>query len=492
METGRSGLPPLGAHLHLLGICGYAVSGLALACRQMGYRVTGSDEDAYPPTTEILKEAGIEFARVHTPANLDRWGVPDLVILGNQVQASNSELEGAITRALPLLSEAEAQGLLARGRLRAVICGTHGKTTTSSLAAWMLEGAGLDPGFRLGSTSRDFGMAVRLGDLSSPFVFEGDEYTTSALDRRAKFLHWHPQVVTLLNLELDHPDLYPNIAAYTEPYRKLVGEIPEDGLLVVNAEAPAALALSASAACRVETFGLHAGDWRLAGEPQMDAGRRQLRVAGPNGLQVAMPLPIFGDHNASNALAALATAVALGASADRSAQAAASYRGAARRFEFLGAVEEVTVVDDYAHHPTKIRATLAGARQWAGPQRQLVIVHVPHTYSRTLALLEDYRDAFEGADLVVLGPIEPARERALAGSVSSADVAARVRGAEVVLVGSAEEAVEVVRRHLSPPALVVCTSVRGFDGVAARLLSALREAADQLPKPRLEAASSRD
>lgn len=476
-ENGPSRFPPAGAHLHLLGICGYAVSGLALACQRMGYRVTGSDEDAYPPTTEVLKEAGIEFAKRHTPKNLERWGIPDLVILGNQVQGSNSELESVLASGLPLLSEAEAQGLLARGRLRAVICGTHGKTTTSSLAAWMLEGAGLDPGFRLGSTSRDFGMTVRLGDLSSPFVFEGDEYTTSALDRGAKFLHWHPQVVTMLNLELDHPDLYADLGAYTRPYQQLLDGMPADGLLIVNAEAPAALALATRVSCRVETFGLQTGSWRLSGEPKTENGQRELRVAGPNDLEVALTLPMFGDHNASNALAALATAVALGADPLRAAQAAASYRGAARRFEILGEVAEVTVIDDYAHHPTKIRATIAGARQWAGPQRQLLMVHVPHTYSRTKALLEDYRDAFAGADLVVLGPIEPARERALAGSVSSADVAAQVCGTEVVLVGSAEEAVEVVLRNLTAPAVVVCSSVRGFDGVAGRLLSAIGEMA---------------
>ncbi len=471
MAPGRWPDPP--AHLHLLGICGYAVSGLALAVAQLGYRVTGSDEDAYPPTTDILSSAGVEFAAQHEALNLDRWGVPDLVVLGNQVQAGNLELAAALARGLPVVSEAEAQGLLAADRPRAVICGTHGKTTTASLCAWMLEGAGLNPGFRLGSTSRDFGATVRLGDLRSPFVFEGDEYTTSALDPRAKFLHWRPEVVALLNLELDHPDIYPDLEAYTAPYRTLLDGLPEGGLLLVNGEDPGAERLAQGFSGRVQRWGLGSGDWRLVRPARLEGRTQLLEVAGPDRVRVAMQLPMLGRHSVSNALAALAAAVALGADPEAAAAAASGYQGAARRFEVLGTAAQVTVVDDYAHHPTKLRATIAAARQWIGKDQQLVLVHVPHTYSRTLALLAEYRDAFRGADLVVLGPIEAARERNLEGSVSSRDVAARVHGTELVLVDSADQAIQVVRERVRPPALVVCSSVRGFDGVAARLLSSL-------------------
>jgi len=464
--------PP--AHIHFLGICGYAVSGLALACQQLGYLVTGADEDAYPPTTTILEAAGIQFASGHSPENLRRWGAPQMVVLGNQVQRGNPELAAALGAGMVVVSEAEAQGRLAQGRRSAVVCGTHGKTTTTSLAVWMLDQAGLRPGFRLGATSRDFGLAVSLGDWQrrSPFVFEGDEYTTSALDRRAKFLQWHPQVVTLLNLELDHPDLYPDLAAYIAPYRQLVAAMPPDGRLLVNRENAPALALAQEAGCRVATWGV-GGDWHLAEDPLVDGDHQLLQVVGPGGATVPMRLPIFGAHNASNALGALATAVELGAPLDLAAAAAATYRGVARRFEVVAEAGGVTVVDDYAHHPTKLRATIAGARQRVGDDVQVVVVHVPHTYSRTLALLPEYADAFRGADLVVLGPIEPARERSLAHTVSSADVARQVVGTEVVLVESTAEAVEVVRRRVHPPAMVVCSSVRGFDGAAGRIAAAL-------------------
>jgi UDP-N-acetylmuramate: L-alanyl-gamma-D-glutamyl-meso-diaminopimelate ligase len=474
---GPAGWPEPPGHLHFLGICGYAVSGLALCCQELGFLVTGSDEDAYPPTTDVLSRASIPFIQGHDPANLDRWGVPDLVVLGNQVQAGNPELAAALARGLPLLSEAEAYLGLTAGRTRAVVCGTHGKTTTATLAAWMLEGAGCRPGFRLGATSRDFNSTARLGDPrpGGPFVFEGDEYTTSALDSSAKFLHWQPQVVTLLNLELDHPDLYPDLEAYQVPYRRLVAELPASGWLIYNGEDPRAEALAASTPAQTQRFGLHRGDWTLAKPPVAAGGAQRLEVVIPGGEEVAIAMPSFGAHNASNALAALATAVHLGADPEAAALSAADYQGPARRFEVIGAVAGVTVVDDYAHHPTKIRATIAGARQQFGSQVQLVMVHVPHTYSRTLALLPEYGQAFQGLDLLVLGPIEPARERHLAGTVSSAEVAALVQGPEIVLVDSAEAAIHEVEARLRSPAVVVCSSVRGFDGVAARMLARLRE-----------------
>jgi len=475
-ESVPVGWPAPPAHLHFLGICGYAVSGLALCCAELGYRVTGADEDAYPPTTEILEAAGIPFQPRHDPENLDRWGVPDLVVLGNQVQAGNLELEAVRQRALPLLSEAEAYRGLTQGRRRAVVCGTHGKTSTSALTAFMLEAAGCRPGFRLGATPRDFSATARLGDPreGGPFVFEGDEYTTSALDQSAKFLHWQPQVVTLLNLELDHPDLYPDLASYLVPYRRLVEGLGEGGQLIFNQADPQARELAAASPAGAQSFGLKDADWSLVRPPTKAGDRLQLVVRSPAG-ELEMALPGFGDHSAANALAALATAVQLGADPATAARAATSYRGVARRFEVLGTFAEVTVVDDYAHHPTKIRATIAGARQQFGPEIQLVMVHVPHTYSRTRGLLAEYRGAFDGLDLLVLGPIEPARERDLAGTVSSADVAALVSGPELVLVESATAAIIATLERLRPPTLVVCSSVRGFDGVAARLLQAVRE-----------------
>ena len=468
------GWPEPPARLHFLGICGYAVSGLALALAELGYRVSGSDEDPYPPTTDLLRAAGIPYASRHSAGALTTFGRPDLVILGNQVQPGNPELAAALAAGLEVVSEAEAEGRLAASRPRAVVCGTHGKTTTSTLLAHMLEVAGMGPGFRLGATSRNFGVSVRLGGLEhrSPFVFEGDEYTTSALDRRAKFLHWSPDYVGVLNLELDHPDLYPDLEAYRAPYLELVAGMPPSGRLLLRAGDQAVRDLAEAATCPVTLVGGEEGEWRLQPPPRALRDGQLLQVSGPLGLRVSMRLPLFGLHNAENALMALALAVALGADPSAAAGAAASFRGPGRRFEIVGEAGGATVVDDYAHHPTKLRATVAAARQMA-PGRQLILVHVPHTYSRTRALLPEYREAFRGADVLILGPIEPARERHLEGSVSSEDVARLVEGPEVVLVRSAGEAVSAVLERVRPPALVVCCSVRGFDQVAERLLAAL-------------------
>ncbi|MGC1185476.1 MAG: Mur ligase domain-containing protein, partial [Candidatus Dormiibacterota bacterium] len=263
VETAPRVWPHPPAHIHFLGICGYAVSGLALCCLELGYRVTGADEDAYPPTTETLAQAGIQFGRHHEAANLERWGRPQLVVLGNQVQAGNPELLAAGQMGLPLLSEAEAYRGLTSGRQRAVICGTHGKTTTSALTAFMLDRAGRVPGFRLGATSRDFTSTARLGDPrpDGPFVFEGDEYTTSALDPSAKFLHWQPQVVTLLNLELDHPDLYPDLSAYVAPYRELLAGQGSTDQLIYHAADPLVSELAQDSPAQLQSFGLRSGDW---------------------------------------------------------------------------------------------------------------------------------------------------------------------------------------------------------------------------------------
>jgi len=222
-------------HVHFLGICGYAVSGAALLARQLGYTVTGSDEDAYPPTTDTLTAAGIPWTNAHSADNLDRWGAPDLVVVGNQVRAGNVEWEEARRRGLPTTSEAEFYGELTADRVRVAVCGTHGKSTTSSLLAHMLEVAGMSPGFRLGVTSRDFGVSARLGE-GPVFVIEGDEYTTAPWDPRPKFLHAHPELACVTRLELDHPDVYESFEAYRAPFRELAATMPASGLLALCAD----------------------------------------------------------------------------------------------------------------------------------------------------------------------------------------------------------------------------------------------------------------
>ncbi len=461
-------------HVHFLGICGYAVSGAALVAKQLGYLVTGSDEDAYPPTTDTLTGAGIAWVNHHDAANLDMAGTPDLVVVGNQVRDGNVEWAEAVRRGLPIVSEAEFWTELTRDRVRIAVCGTHGKTTTSSLLAWMLEVAGMSPGFRLGTTSRDFDATARLGE-GAPFVFEGDEYTTAPWDPRPKFLHTHPFAACVTRLELDHPDVYPSFDAYRAPFLQLAREMPAGGVLALCADDPECVALRGEASCRTVLYGVAAdADWRVEG-----LGPQSFRIVRHDGVELPpVRLSIPGEHNTLNATAALILADAVGADMERCIAACASFRGASRRFEILGTADGVTVVDDYAHHPTEVAATITAARQRFPRPARLIAVYVPHTYSRTLALLDDYAEVFRGADVLLLGPIEPARERHLAHTVSIEDVASRVRGVDDVrVVGGSDEALQQVLAAAHHGDAVLCLSVRGFDDLAKRTLRALQERA---------------
>jgi len=458
-------------HVHFLGICGYATSGAALLARAQGDRVTGSDDFAYPPVTDVVTAAGIEWENRSDPANLDRWGVPDLVVVGNQTRPQNPELQAVLERRLPHTSEIEFYVALASDRLRLVVCGTHGKTTTSALLAYMLARAGTDPGFRLGSTSFDLGGSARLG--TGPFVFEGDEYTTAPWDRRPKFVHTRPHAACVTRLEWDHPDVYPSLAAYRAPFIDLVRSMPADALLALCADDAECAALGEHASSRVVTYGVApSSDWRIhdvSGGGELQRFRVERVDSTP--LDVALTFP--GEHNACNACAALILATFAGVPVETAVAACASFRGPARRFEVLGEANSVTVVDDYAHHPTEVGAAIDAARQrYVG--RRIVAIHTPHTYSRTRTMLDDYRQSFRRADVVVLGPIEEARERGQEATVSSDDVALRVGPTrDVHVVGSSAEAIQLLCRLAHPGDVMLVLSLGGFDKLAPRLLHAL-------------------
>jgi UDP-N-acetylmuramate: L-alanyl-gamma-D-glutamyl-meso-diaminopimelate ligase len=457
-------------HVHFLGICGYAVSGAALVAREQGWRVSGSDDQAYPPTTDILTAAGVDWVDGSDAANLERWGVPDLVVVGNQTRATNPEWLAARDRGLPVCSEIEFYLRLIADRHRIAVCGTHGKTTTASLLAHMLDASGMNPGFRLGSTSLDLGGSARLG--SGPFVFEGDEYTTAPWDPRPKFLHIKPAAACVTRLELDHPDIYPTLAEYRAPFIELARSMPDSGLLVLCADDPECAALAAHARCRVLTYGTGAqADWRVQVGDDHD-GRQHFTVTH-DGDSTAVTLTFPGVHNALNATAALLLATDAGAPWQAIVGACATFKGPARRFEVCGEVDGITIVDDYAHHPTEVEATIAAARL-RYPGRRIVAIHTPHTYSRTRTLLEDYTHSFTGAGLVVLGPIEAARERGMAAGISSHDVAARAAvSAPVHVVDSSAEAIALIQQVVRDGDVLLVLSLGGFDKIAGRLVSAL-------------------
>jgi UDP-N-acetylmuramate: L-alanyl-gamma-D-glutamyl-meso-diaminopimelate ligase len=458
-------------HVHVLGICGYATFGAAKLAQERGDRVTGSDDHAYPPMSDAVTAAGIEWEDHSDPANLDRWGVPDLVVVGNQTRPANLELAAVRERGLACVSEIEFYVALAADRMRLTVCGTHGKTTTSALLAHILERAGQHPGFRLGSTSLDLGGTSRLG--TGPFVFEGDEYTSAPWDPLPKFLHTKPHAACVTRLELDHPDVYATLDAYRAPFVELAATMPPSGLLALCADDPECLALREAAQPVVVTYGINpASDWRITGAHD-ERGMQEFGVerADAPPLQVRLTFP--GLHNAQNACAALILAEFAGVPPAQAVAACADFRGPARRFEILGERGAVAVVDDYAHHPTEVGAAIDAARQ-RYPGRRLIAIHTPHTYSRVSRLLEDYRQSFTGADVVIIGPIEEARERGMPKIVSSDDVAERAGPTrDVHVVGSSDEAVALVTQIVRPHDVLLVLSLGGFDKLAPRLLDAL-------------------
>src|SRR5256884_5467320 len=320
---------------HFIGICGYAVSGLAQVAKELVKEVAGSDGDAYPPTTDILTKAGIKWVDGHAAANLTRWGKPDLVVQGNQVREGNPETEAARRHQSLLVSEAEYWGELTADRFRIVVAGWAGKTTTASLIAWILRTAGRNPGFRLGMTARDLGSAAAWGS-GREFVFEGDAYTSAVFDPRPKFLHFAPQLAVLTNIDWDHPDVFPDPAAYEAVLRELLEDLgPEDRLIACSDDATVRRLLSRTRAS-VETYGLRGGaDWhgrdvQIEGDGMRFTAWHERKV-----LAAASPPPPAG-HKAPYALAALGPPVPRGLSGPPGAHSACGVPAGLPRAGILG------------------------------------------------------------------------------------------------------------------------------------------------------------
>jgi UDP-N-acetylmuramate: L-alanyl-gamma-D-glutamyl-meso-diaminopimelate ligase len=356
-------------HIHILGICGTFMGGIALLARAAGHRVTGCDANVYPPMSTQLGEQGIDLVAGYGVEQLTLN--PDLFVVGNAISRGNPLLESILERNLPYVSGPQwlAENIL-RGRWVLGVAGTHGKTTTTSLLAWILEEAGLNPSFLVGGVPQGFGISARLTD-SPFFVIEADEYDTAFCDKRSKFVHYQPRTTILNNLEFDHADIFHDLAAIETQFHHLVRTLPPNGLIVANAqEASLKRVLARGCWTPVEWFNGAEG-WQ-AGEPDA-AGGFEVSLAGkPQGRVERFDLA--GAHNRDNAVAALAAARHAGVPVAVGLKALANFSGIKRRLEVRGTVRGVTVIDDFAHHPTAIRVTLAGLRQRVGRARILAVL----------------------------------------------------------------------------------------------------------------------
>jgi UDP-N-acetylmuramate: L-alanyl-gamma-D-glutamyl-meso-diaminopimelate ligase len=450
--------------VHILGICGTFMGGIAAIARAAGHEVSGSDRDVYPPMSTQLEALGIELTQGYGPEQLDP--APDVVIVGNVMSRGHPVIEALLERNLPYVSGPEwlARTVL-RERWVLGVAGTHGKTTTSSMLAWILEDAGLAPGFLIGGIPGNFDVSARLG--AEPFfVIESDEYDTAFFDKRPKFLHYRPRTLILNNLEYDHADIYPDLAAIERQFHYLVRTVPPSGCIVANAgEASLGRVLAAGCWSGLVRFA-HAGgagaEWSVRALAA-DHSRFEILQAGAPAAEVRWEL--IGAHNADNGLAALLAARHAGVPLERAAAALARFRGVRRRMELRGTAAGVRVYDDFAHHPTAIVTTIDGLRQRVGAQR-IVAVFEPRSSTMRLGVhREALPGALAGADAVWV----------YAPPTLGWDVRAALAplGAKAQVIGDLEALVAALAQALRPGDHALIMSNGGFGGLHARLLAAL-------------------
>ena len=388
-------------HLHILGICGTFMGGVAAIAKARGHHVTGSDQNVYPPMSTELERLGIEVVQGYEAEQLD--AAPDVVVVGNAMSRGVPVVEALLDRGLPYTSGPEwlADHVLAGQHVLAV-SGTHGKTTTASLLAWLLEEAGLEPGFLIGGVPANFGITARAGG-GRYFVVEADEYDTAFFDKRAKFVHYRPQTLIINNIEFDHADIYADIDAILWQFHQLMRTVPGQGQIIANgADENVRQALAQGCWSTTQSFGIGAEteagnnlDWSAR---FTDAGQRRLSVTGPDGSSVSGSWSMSGEHNPENALAAIVAASAVGVETERAVTALAGFAGVKRRMERTATVADVAIYDDFAHHPTAIRRTLAGMRK-RHPGARLVVALEPRSNTMKLGVHNDrLADSLEDAD----------------------------------------------------------------------------------------------
>jgi UDP-N-acetylmuramate: L-alanyl-gamma-D-glutamyl-meso-diaminopimelate ligase len=388
--------------LYLIAIGGTGMAPLACLLKQQGHRVRGADGPLYPPMSDLLADAGIVPLAGFDPAHLDP--PPELVIVGNAVPRHNEEAAEVERRGLPRISMPQAIArFLLDGRDPLVVVGTHGKTTTSSMAAWVWSECGEDPGFLIGGVPTGFGRSFRLG-AGRRFVLEGDEYNAAYFDRGPKFLHYRPETLLFTHAEFDHADLYHDEEELFGRFAELIGGLPSDGRLVACWDQPAVRRIAAAAPCPVIRYGLVPGADVVAEAIETDTEGTRFEVVSAEG-RFAARLPLWGRHNVSNALAVWAAARGDGLAPEAIAAALATFRGVRRRLEEVGEAAGVCVVDDFAHHPTEVAASIEGLRA-RYPGRRIRVLFEPRSLTAgRRQFLAAYLDAFAGADEVLLAPV---------------------------------------------------------------------------------------
>jgi UDP-N-acetylmuramate: L-alanyl-gamma-D-glutamyl-meso-diaminopimelate ligase len=450
-------------HLHIIGICGTFMGGIAALARAAGHRVTGSDANVYPPMSTQLEALGIALIDGYDPAQLDLK--PDVVVVGNVMSRGNPLIERLLDSGLPFSSGPQwlAENVL-RGREVVAVAGTHGKTTTSSMLAWILHQAELDPGFLIGGIPANFGTSAHAG-TGAAFVIEADEYDTAFFDKRAKFVHYRPRHLLLTNLEFDHADIYPDLASIQRQFHHLVRTVPGSGRILWNA---GDAALKATLAMGVWTplveFAREArAEWGVRLVSNDGAAFEVLHLGQTVG---HVRWPLIGMHNVENGLAAIVAAAGLGVPPSRSAGALGRFTGVRRRLELRGEVRGIRIYDDFAHHPTAVAMTIDGVRRQPDRGRIIAVLEPRSNSMRLGAHRAGLAAALAGADRVWF--YQPA------GIEWNLDGVAAELGAKAAVKRDIAGLVESLAQDLKSGDRVLIMSNGGFGGLHERLLAALK------------------
>src|SRR5687768_8828343 len=466
-------------HYHLIGICGTAMAALAGMLQARGHRVTGSDQNVYPPMSTMLASLGIQVNQGYKPEHLET--TLDCVIVGNAIPRGNAELEATLNQKLRYRSQAEVvKEEFIRGRRSLVVAGTHGKTTTTGIAAWVLDQGGLDPTFLIGGIAQNFSVSFRVTD-SEHFVIEGDEYDTAYFDKGPKFMHYLPELAIVNNIEFDHADIYSDLAAVRLAFRRFMNLVPANGRLIVGWDNSNVREVVASFGeklfTQLETFGTSSdAKWQLTAADYSGA-LSSFTVVRKGQEWGRFKTPLIGDFNLLNCLAVIIAADAWGMDREAIAAALASFKNVRRRAEVRGEAAGVTVIDDFAHHPTAVRETLNALRQ-KYQQRRLVAVFEPRSWSSRLAVFQsEYAHAFTAADYVVIASVFDSQKVTEKGRMLDTEELikeiSRANKPALALPG-ADEIVAHLLPQLREGDVVAVMSNGGFGGIHEKLLTQLQ------------------
>src|SRR5438270_8838577 len=461
-------------HVHLIGICGTAMASLAGMLAERGFRVTGSDAAAYPPMSDFLHSLGIPISQPFSALNLEP--TPNLVVVGNAISRGNVELEHVLDRRIPFCSLPQLlHDEFLRGKEVLVVAGTHGKTTTTSMLAWIFEYAGAHPSFLIGGIAENFGRSFQLGD-GKHFIIEGDEYDTAFFDKGPKFLHYFPDAVILTSVEFDHADIYKDLDGVETAFKRLVNLVPQRGRIVAFDSGESVERCIARAFCPVERYGTAAkSDWQVA-NLQLDPSRTTWSVLRNGEAWADFEFSMGGEYNVWNATAAAALAASCGISKDEIRAALKTFKSVKRRLEVKAQVNGVTIIDDFAHHPTAIASTLTALRSRYPGARIWTILEPRSNTLRRNVLQNDLAKSLSLADEVVLAGVFKSDSIPEAERLDLAALAMQIQkhGRRARVIADVESIVQIVAPEMRSGDVVAILSNGGFGGIYEKLPQRVR------------------